>query len=92
MTTKLHRLTLTFRSDGAVDALIIRKGLAVLGTKSMLSSTTTGFSGAKAPEPLYRAGDGVFRFCGRATFVLDEPQRADRGEIIARFALEPARR
>ncbi len=26
MTTKLHRLTLTFRADGAVDALIIRKG------------------------------------------------------------------
>jgi hypothetical protein len=26
MTTKLHRLTLTFRSDGAVDATFIRKG------------------------------------------------------------------
>ena len=26
MTTKLHRLTLTFRSDGAVDAVCVRKG------------------------------------------------------------------
>ena len=26
MTTKLHRLSLTFRKDGAVDALIVRKG------------------------------------------------------------------
>ena len=26
MATTLHRLTLTFRSDGAVDAIFIRKG------------------------------------------------------------------
>lgn len=25
MTTKLHRVTLTFRTDGAVDAVIVRK-------------------------------------------------------------------
>ena len=28
MTTKLHRLTLTFRADGAVDAVIVRRGRA----------------------------------------------------------------
>jgi hypothetical protein len=28
MKTILHRLTLTFRSDGAVDAVIVRKGPA----------------------------------------------------------------
>jgi hypothetical protein len=26
MTTKLHRLTLTFRADGSVDAVFVRKG------------------------------------------------------------------
>jgi hypothetical protein len=26
MTTKLHRVTLTFRTDGAVDAVFVRKG------------------------------------------------------------------
>jgi hypothetical protein len=28
MTTKLHRLTLTFHSDGSVDAMFVRKGPA----------------------------------------------------------------